>query len=137
MVKSCLTEALLELAIENAVTRHAPVPDRPIKSVVDAALIVEKSRFSPVNRRSVGNGEERFEIDDFGILSLANLPVSPSLERPLWNQRVKASFGNRRQQFTVSTYEPRIDSPSITPTLSHWFTYLNAPVAQPERATDF
>jgi hypothetical protein len=25
----------------------------PIKSVVDAALIVEKSRFSPVNRRSV------------------------------------------------------------------------------------
>jgi len=35
---------------QNAVTRHAPVPDRPIKSVVDAALIVEKSRSSLVNR---------------------------------------------------------------------------------------
>jgi hypothetical protein len=49
----------------------------PIKSVVGAALIVEKSRFSPVNRRFGGNGEERCEIDDFGILSLAGLPISP------------------------------------------------------------
>ena len=40
-------------SIANAVTRHAPVPDRPIKSVVDAALIVEKSRFSDARGRPV------------------------------------------------------------------------------------
>jgi hypothetical protein len=118
-----LTEALLELAIEKLnrkcsyTTRTCPRPPDQIgrRHGSDSWKIAFFSRKSVIG----GNGEERFEIDDFGILSLANLPVSPSLKRPLWNQRVKASFGNRRQQFTVSTYEPRIDSPSIKPTVLH------------------
>jgi hypothetical protein len=43
--------------------------------VVDAALIVEKSRFSPLKSTIGGDEEERFEIDDFGILNLAGLAL--------------------------------------------------------------
>ena len=37
----------------------------------------EKSRFALVNRLVLETKRKRFEIDDFGILSLARLPIPP------------------------------------------------------------
>ena len=82
MVKiQLLTEALLELAIEKLnrkcsyTTRTCSRPPDQIgrRRGSDSGKIAFFSRKSAIG----GNGEERCEIDDFGILSLAGLPISP------------------------------------------------------------